>query len=304
MKRNKIVTLGTLIVGTTTVFAGTEMDALKDRITELENSATKVEISGAISVNYAKGNQTDKEIYVDGVEIGIATSIADGFNANIVFLAEVDDDADNELKNPVIDEITIGGSINSVDFSIGKQSAPFGAYESMMISNATEGMGDTGTKSLILSTEVGGITLSAWSGSSKNRGFSIGYEGGHFAVGVDTIRDAGGDAQKQSDIVNNKGTAIHGQFSINNVTLIAEKVAVKTPSANKAHVTSVEAQYTMSDFTVALRKDSTDDATNADATLFAVGYEFTEGLGLTIENFNPKAAGKDTVMTANLAYEF
>ncbi|MDC9715078.1 MAG: hypothetical protein PSN36_04580 [Gammaproteobacteria bacterium] len=303
MKKNKIVTLGALIVSTTTVFAGTEMDTLKDRITELENNATKVEISGAISVNYAKGNQTDKEIYVDEVEIGVATSIADGFNANIVFLAEVDD-ANNELQNPAIDEVTIGGSINGVEFSIGKQSAPFGAYETMMISNATEDMGDTGTKSLILSTEIGGVTLSAWSGSSKNRGFSVGYEGENFAVGVDTIRDAGGDAQQQSDMVNDKGTAIHGQFSINNVTLIAEKVTVKTPGAGRAHTTSVEAQYTISDFTVALRKDSTDDATNADATLFAVGYEFTEGLGLTIENLNPKAAGEDTVTTANLTYEF
>jgi argininosuccinate synthase len=63
----------------TTVFSGTEIDALKDRITKLENNATKVEISGEVSVNFTKGNQDDE------AEIGIATSIAGGFNSNIVF---------------------------------------------------------------------------------------------------------------------------------------------------------------------------------------------------------------------------
>jgi hypothetical protein len=35
MKKNKIITLGVLIMSTT-VFSGTEIDALKDRITKLE----------------------------------------------------------------------------------------------------------------------------------------------------------------------------------------------------------------------------------------------------------------------------
>jgi len=301
MKKGNIMALSALTIGVTQTFAGTEMDALKDRITELENNATKVEISSAVSMNYATGNQADKEIYINEVKIGIAANIFDKFSANIVLLAGVDDDVDNELKRVVIDEVTIGGGVYGIAFSVGKQNAPFGAYETMMISNATEDMGSTGTKSLILSTKVGGITLSAWSGSSKNHGLSVGYENESLAVGIDIIRDAGGDAQKQLDVENNEGMAIHGKFLISGATLIAEKVTVKTLGANKMHVTSVEAQYAISDFTFALRKDSTDSATNADATLFAVGYEFTEGLSLTIEN---KVASEDTAATANLTYEF
>jgi hypothetical protein len=77
MKKNKIITLGVLIMSTT-VFSGTEIDALKDRITKLENNATKVEISGEDSVNFTKGDQANE------AEIGIATSIAAGFNSNIL----------------------------------------------------------------------------------------------------------------------------------------------------------------------------------------------------------------------------
>jgi hypothetical protein len=105
MKKNKIITLGVLIMSTT-VFSGTEIDALKDRITKLENNATKVEISGEVSVNFTKGNQDDE------AEIGIATSIAAGFNSHIVF---------SGTDQLTADEITIVGNVKGIDFSIGKQ---------------------------------------------------------------------------------------------------------------------------------------------------------------------------------------
>ncbi len=184
MKRTNIMTLSVGVLMTiTSVVAGTEIDTLKSRTTALENEAVKFEISGMASINYAKGNQTDKEIYVDEVELGIATHLTEDLKANIIFLSEVDDDVDNELKNPVVDEAVIGGNINGIDFSVGKQGAPFGVYETAMISNATEDMGDTTTKSLILATEVNGVALTTWIGSSKTNGFGIGYEGENFAIG-------------------------------------------------------------------------------------------------------------------------
>jgi hypothetical protein len=35
------------------------------------------------------------------------------------------------------DEITIGGNVKGIDFIIGKQTAPFGVYETAMISDPT-----------------------------------------------------------------------------------------------------------------------------------------------------------------------
>jgi hypothetical protein len=283
MKKNKIITLGVLIMSTT-VFSGTEIDALKDRITKLENNATKVEISGEVSVNFTKGNQDDE------AEIGIATSIAAGFNSNIVF---------SGTDQLTADEITIGGNVKGIDFIIGKQTAPFGVYETAMISDPTgSDIGDTDVKALVLSKQIKNVTLTAWSGNNGNSGFGLGYKGDNFAVGVETIRDALADDKTPE--FKNKGVSIHGQVSFKNFTVIVEQVTTSgdTAAEIKHKERQLEAQYATGNWVFAIRIDGGDTKSNA----AAVSYTIAEGVSLVVEGNKPKDG--DSATLAKLTYEF
>jgi len=208
--KTNVLALG-LLVAATSVMAGTEIDTLKDRITALENNTPTIEFSGVIEVGYEEDRATWGG-EVETVELGITANLSNNLSANLVLLSEVE-----EGKLPtddLIDEATLNGNISNIDFSVGKFTALFGVYETAMISDSAGlDIGKTGgVKALVLSTQMMGITVTAWGGNHSNNGFGVGYEGDNFVVGVDIIRDALG-ADVETTKVKNKGVAIHGQIS-------------------------------------------------------------------------------------------
>lgn len=291
--------LSSLIVSTT-AFSGTEIDALKDRITALESNKSMVEFSGLIEVGYAKNDDSNgkKELGVSTIELSVSANINEQFNANIVFLAEADENGDL-ADNPVtIDETTLRGNIQGVDFSVGKLTAPFGTYETALVSDpAGLDIGETGgIKALVLSTQINNMTLSAWSapGSDSNHGFSIGYEGDNFAVGVDTIKDVleAGNADGK------KATALHTKVEFGDISIIAEQVKVKVDGADNKKETQLELNYAMDDWTLAVRRDGGDAKSNA----YGFSYDIAQGVSFSAEHKKPKIGDHSTELL--LTYEF
>lgn len=304
MKRNNIMALGALLMGASAAtFADVESEEIKP----------KIEFSGLVEVDYAENalDNNKKVLSVDKVEFGITANINQDFNANIVFLSEPKEaNIDLELGNPVVDEATLNGKISDIDFTLGKLTVPFGMYETALISDpAGKDIGETGgVKALVISTEINGVTLSAWTGNSKNNGFSVNYQGENFSVGVDTIRDTATDS-KTTDIINNKGVAINGQASFGNTTIIVEQIKVDgdTATDENGKLTQLELNHTIGDdwvLAVSSNKGtSTGGAKNDTKTIaYGVTYAMAEGVSLALES--SKAKDESSKISAQLAYEF
>ncbi|KAA0445839.1 MAG: hypothetical protein FXV80_01635 [Candidatus Thioglobus sp.] len=300
MKTNNIIALSALLIAVN----GATFANVKG-----EEPKPKFEFSGAIEVGYAE-NELDnnkKAFSVDTVELGITANINQDFNANVVILSEPkENDADLELADPVIDEATLNGKIGVVDFTVGKFTAPFGVYETALISDpAGLDIGETGdVKALLVSTEIGGLSLSAWSGNSSNNGVSIAYAGDGFGVGVDTIRDALGN--ETADKINNKGLAIYAQAELGDFTFIAEQIRVDGDAVN-GKLTQLEVNYAVTDdFVLALssNKGTATDGTENDTKTITYGasYEITSGVTFALES--SKAKDESSKIAAQLAYEF
>ncbi|CAC9504003.1 hypothetical protein BPUTSESOX_1916 [uncultured Gammaproteobacteria bacterium] len=308
MRKTNIMALGALIA-TTSAVAGTEVDALKDRITALEDNKSKIEINGTIEASY-QNDRTEGETLVDTLELNITANLTENLNANLVLKSEADGNGDLPT-NRLVDEATLNGNIRGVGFTVGKFGAPFGVYETVLVSDPVgKGIGDTGgVKGVVLSTEINGVTLSAWSGNSKNNGLSIGYEGDNFALGIDTIRDAAADTSGgATDTINNKGIAIHGQATFDNTTVIIEQIKVDadTTAQEDGKLTQVELNHVMGDWTFAVsqNKGTTTNGTKDDTktNAYGVSYAIAEGASLTVESNKEKDAKRTT--SVKLAYEF
>lgn len=304
MKGNNIMALGVLLMGTSAAtFADVEGEEVKP----------KIEFSGLVEVGYAENalDNNKKMLSVDKVEFGITANINQDFNANIVFLSEPkEENIDLELGNPVVDEATLNGKISDIDFTVGKLTAPFGMYETALISDpAGNDIGETeGVKALVISTKINGVTLSAWTGNSKNNGLSVNYQGENFSVGVDTIRDAASD-NKTTDIINNKGVAIHGQASFGNTTVIVEQIKVNgdTATDEKGKLTQLELNYAIGDdwvLAVSSNKGTSTGGTKNDTKTIIYGatYAMVKGVSLALES--SKAKDESSKISAQLAYEF
>lgn len=305
MKKTNVMALALLIVFTS---ASAEADVFKDHITKLENNAVKVVISGVVEVGYDE-SRTVKKIQVDTVELGIIANLTKNFSANLFLLSEAGDNG-NLPTNQLVDKATLNGSIKGIDFSVGRLTVPFGVYETAMISDiAGLDIGEIGADALVLSTKINGVILTVWSGNSKNSGFGISYEGENYAVGIDTIRDAATDASgNNTDTINNKGVAIHGQVSFGGTTIIVEQVKVDgdTTVDEKGKLTQVELNHTIGDWTFAVsqNKGTTTGGTknNTKTNAYAVTYNITEGVNLTAES--SKLKGAKSSILAKLSYEF
>ena len=300
--------LGALIA-TTSAVAGTEVDVLKDRVTALEESKAKIEFSGVIEASY-QNDRAAGETLVDKVELSITANLTENLNANLVLKSEADANGDLPT-NRLVDEITLNGDVKGIGFTAGKFGAPFGVYETALVSDpASKGIGDTGgIKGFMFSKEINGVTLSAWSGNSKNNGLSIGYEGDNFALGIDTIRDAAADTSGgATDTINNKGIAIHGQATFGNTTVIVEQIKVDadTTAQEDGELTQVELNHVMGDWTFAVsqNKGTITNGTKDDAktNAYGVSYDIAEGASLTVESNKAKNVKRTT--SVKLAYEF
>ncbi|WXT99722.1 MAG: hypothetical protein Ctma_0426 [Catillopecten margaritatus gill symbiont] len=315
MKINNIMALTALTMGMTQVIAGTEVDALKDRVTTLENTKPKVEIGGAIEMVYGK-NENDtaepntKKFFVDSVELMITGNINEDFNAVVTILSEQDGATGNsDLANPVIDAVELNGKLAGIDFTIGKFGADFG----------NDDLGDTSVRAVKISTEIKGTTLSMFSGNHGNNGFTAEYATNAFTIGAKTIKDAAlGEADNSDDnngdtlngdSFDNKGTMLYAEVPFGDITASFEQIKVKgsAGSAQNAKWANFGLEYGFNDdLSVSIGKTRSQEAgvitDTTKSTTLGVAYTLAEGVNFEIER--EKETGGDAEVTAKLIYEF
>lgn len=299
MKRNNIITLGVLAMGaTTSAFSGTEMDALKDRITALETAASATTISGELSAEYTSSGKT---AWGDA-KLTISHAVNEQFDGSVTIKRAGSDDANNDTI--IFDEAMINYNNENFSASIGHIGVPFGGFATGMITDPlTKGVpgADIGGKDLImLATDIGGIEVSAYSYKDTNNdsGFTIGYATDMFSVGYDHFDDG------TSGI--GKSKAIRAGFDAGNGMSVAyEKVTMSTTGVDLVG-THVEAAYAHTlagmDANIVFAKSEEDEGVNSDQSGFTYSVAPAEGVTFAIERNKVKSAS--AVNTAKLTYEF
>ncbi len=185
MKRSKVIALSVLIVSTT-VLAGTEIDNYKDQITALEATQSVLSVSGLVTVH---SSSNDKVEFGD-LELTVSHAINEQFNGAIKVKRRGESDANKE-DDIILNEAMINYHNDDFTISVGRISVPFGAYETGMITDPlTKGItsADKDSKDmLILSADFGSVQASIY--SYKDTGVSINYGKGIFSAGVDYFKD-------------------------------------------------------------------------------------------------------------------
>ena len=284
MKRNNIITLGVLAMGaTTSAFSGTEMDALKDRITALETAASATTISGELSAEYTSSGKTTW----GDAKLTISHAVNEQFDGSVTIKRKGDSD-----DNIIFDEAMINYNNENFSASIGRIGVPFGGFATGMIT-------DPLTKG-VTGADIGDIEVSAYSYKDTNNdsGFTIGYATDMFSVGYDHFDDG------TSGI--GKSKAMRAGFDAGNGMSVAyEKVTVGTTGVDFVG-THVEAAYAHTlagmDANIVFAKSEEDEGANSDQSGFTYSVAPAEGVTFAIERNKVKSAS--AVNTAKLTYEF
>ncbi|MDC9726775.1 MAG: hypothetical protein PSN35_02925, partial [Candidatus Thioglobus sp.] len=296
MKRNNIITLGVLAMGaTTSALAGTEMDALKDRITALETAASATVISGELSAEYTSSGKT---AWGDA-KLTMSHAVSDEFDGAVTIKKE-----SSSSDTIIFDEAMINYNNENFTASIGRIGVPFGGFSTGMITDPlTKGVtgADIGGKDLImLATDIGGIEVSAYSykDTDNDSGVTIGYATDMFSVGYDHFNDGTSGVGKSK--------AIRVGFDAGNGMSIAyEKVTVGTTGVDLVG-THVEAAYAHTlagmDATIVYATSDEDEGTNSDQS--GVTYSVAPAEGITFALERNKVKGASAVNTAKITYEF
>lgn len=303
----------TLFVLTATVcfnvFSATEMDALRERLTQLEtDAANAITIGGVIEVEYGFEDFADDKgkdaITLSTAELGIAGTLNEKFDAYLTLLYEQDENDDNIQ----VDEAVLNGKTNDgrYAFAVGRLYVPFGVYETAAISDPVGlDIGETNDEAVVLSGNISDeFSIAVWladnADTANNKGISLDYEKDDFAFGIDWI-DVLAEANDES------GLAIHTQYSWNNATFIAERIT-QTSGNNAAQSTQIEIDYLIKDWTFAVVHNNITDFSDYDSSIaLATEYALSEGAGLAFEyktQDRDDNTGNDNIVTLRLAYEF
>lgn len=282
-----------LITGSGTVFAGAETEALKQRINVLENNNTKVKISAKLEITH--NNKRESSTVIETAKLGVAVNFPKNLMTNIVFLSEGDTKSSSGKMSKIqVDTATIAGSLGNIEVMVGKFEGALTQFDT--------GDVDTLTQGLQLTTKINNIMLSMWTGNSSNNGFSIGYENENYKVGLESVRDAiandDDDAttddvtRDSADKSNQKGMAIHGQYSLNNTTVRIEGLKIKNAiDGNRdSKLTHIELEHIVGDwtFTVDQEKGDTNKMNDTKTNTFGISYAVAESISVSLENEKEK----------------
>ena len=206
-----------------------------------------VEVGGVIEVEafHASGDEIETEngLEVGKVEVGVAAELNDWVGAEIVLAMD-----DGVIVDTAV--VTMEPEETPLSFSIGRQTVPFGVFESTLVSTPlTKVMGETAGDSVIVGFEAGGIALAGYlfdggndrSGDTRvdnigaSAGWSMESDEVSFALNVSVVDDIGEsgkiagcddcdtDPGAGGDKVMGGGASVVGSFG--NITLIAEYLA-------------------------------------------------------------------------------
>lgn len=299
MKRNNIIALSAIMATTTgSVFAGTEIDELKDRITALEMAKSATTISGELSATYTSADKTAW----DTASITISHAVNEQFDGSVTVKRAGSDDANQDTI--IFDEAMINYNNESFSASMGRIGVPFGGYATGMITDPlTKGLTDAdkgGKDMLMLSTTLAGVEIAGYSykDTDNDSGVTIAYAADMFSIGYDHFNDGTTGV--------NKSNAIRVGFDAGNGLSVGyEKVTVGTSGTDLVG-THIEANYAHTlagmDANLSLAKSEEDEG--ADSNQTGVTYSITPSEGVTFAIENNKVKGSSAINTAKLTYEF
>ena len=295
-----------------------------------------VEIGGAIELELGSSmpaeGDSETEMSVGTVELGIAAAINDQFSGEIV--VENDDGtialADAFLTYDVGDGLSIAG---------GQQGLPFGSYDTNLISDPlTKGIGDTAGVSLVLAGEAGQVGWSLFSFDAANvpedesniagfgagLGFAAEADGAEFGLNLSWINHVGdsgeiGAAEAEfAEMVS--GMAVSAGARLGPASMTFETVTVldslpddldgAEPSARTVEV-AYDLDLMGAEATAAFSAGGSDDGETVGLaeTLMLLGVSVAawENVGIGIEWSQSEgygADGADEAITVLLAAEF
>ena len=301
MKRNNVITLGVLAMGaTTSAFAGTEMDALKDRITALESASSATTVAGEISATYGSGANTT----LGDAKFSIAHAVNEQFDGSIV----VKWDGDASTNDIDLKEAVMNYNHEFFTVSMGRVGVPFGAYDTGMITDPlTKGVtdADKGEQDMLMvSTTFGDVEVVAYTyeATDADKGLSINYANDMFSVDADYFSD-GTDGRSSSKAFR---IGLDADSMVSGLSFYAEKVTTDQTAGydNGDHFEMNYGHTVMgTDANLTLARSYEDlPASNQDQKGFTYSIMPAEGVTFAIEH-NKKELS-NSINTVELTYKF
>ena len=272
----------------------------------------ETEFSGVIEVEATyndDGTNDTSDIAVATVELGVDHKVNDKVDGHLLFLYE--DPEAGEDEKIVVDEAFIAIHPNdTTDIVLGRQYAPFGSYESNMVSDPLPlEVGETQMDAALLSkafTENLSGSAYVYKGTGNkvdDGGISLDYGSDNFNAGIAYISDANES--------NRSAAGVYANGTVGRTTLIAEHVQLEKEAGAKPTATQLEIGFDLgNDKVIALTAQHTDEAQVLDLAKKAYGiaysmpiYQNTRFAAEYMKSEDYAGADNDAV-TLQVAYEF
>ncbi|CAA6811770.1 MAG: Porin [uncultured Thiotrichaceae bacterium] len=273
-------------------------------------------VSGLLEIEVSYNDAaSSSDINLATLELATEHRFNEKVDAQVLFLYEEGENDDNIA----IDEATINvHPNNTTNVSAGRMYVPFGKFESMMVSDPqTLELAETQEEAILLAKQFGNITATAYvfkddedaSDKIDDGGISLDYETDGFMTGISYISDVNNKSNANTQA---SGTAIYAVGTRNQLSLIAEHIALDTTSdGEKPKATNFEVGFDFgNDRAIAASYQTTSNALAAGLPKNATGlaysmpvYDNTQFAAeyMQTENY---AGENDKTVTLQVAYEF
>lgn len=270
----------------------------------------ETEFSGAIEVEATyndDGTTTTSDIAAATVELAVDHALNEKVDGHILFLYE---DGENNDRIAV-DEASINFHPNdTTDIVLGRQYAPFGSYESNMLSDPLPlEIGETQMDAALISkgfTENLSGSAYVYQGTGNkvdDGGISLDYGSDNFNAGIGYISDANES--------NRSAVNVYANGTVGRAMLMAEHVQLEKEAGAKPTATQLEVGFDLgNDKVLALTAQQTDEAQALGLAKKAYGIAYSmpiyENTSFAAEYMNSEDyAGVDSdSVTLQVAYEF
>jgi len=204
-----------------------QVESQNTKINEKANNPfSNVEISGLVEVEAfvtePDSGESESDITLATVELGIASNITKNLRAEVVFLFE-EDETDLEID---VAELTYAFANTPISISAGQLYVPFGSFETGLVSDPlTLEIGETRETTFKLNYERGPIagSLYAFNGDVnrgggndiENWGANVSYTGNGLNVGIGYINSLGDSDAIQDSLANQDPSSFSDGFTAN-----------------------------------------------------------------------------------------
>ena len=321
-----------------------QVESQNTKINEKTNNPfSNVEISGLVEVEAfvtePDSGESESDITLATVELGIASNITKNLRAEVVFLFE-EDETDLEID---VAELTYAFANTPISISAGQLYVPFGSFDTGLVSDPlTLEIGETRETTFKLNYELGPIagSLYAFNGDInrnggndiENWGANVSYTDNGLNVGIGYINSLGDSDAIQDSLANqdpssfSDGFTANFSYAIGAFTFIGEYVTALNGFNDAAFngaepsASNLEVDYSINLFgkpgTLIAAYQTTNDSLALELPetkfLLGLGVEFNDNFGLAFEYTNEEDYGvseggsgeSSDTLTAQLAISF